>query len=1699
MGENRYAVFFVHPRESVSFYYERAAADPRVAHEITLEVDAYGSAMRGVFIGYPRRSGYAPPEPALSAATQSMLAYDQTRLHVRATEQQYTNAIDDLTKWPDSYRTPLLAATIIAEITGIAPSSKGNGITSLFSFQELDGTASPPVPGIWQDAWSGAHDIPYEAVPASDIDGTGAPAGSLTRRVIARNKTLYRSDDLSALLPQGRADPRAVSGQSYRMALTSSQLNVIIGAVVPASTLTEGGYVQLPSESGWWAPSSRVFFSAGDNDTSAQELAAALTQFFQPRRAIDPLGAISRFAYDAYALLPASVTDPVGNVTTVANDYRVLAPAAVTDANGNTTSAAFDALGMVTAMAVMGKPGENFGDMLTGFVTDLDTTTLLTHFADPLANPAALLGNATSRIVYDLNAYQRTSVAAQPSPPASYTLVRETHSADIAASVTTRYQSAFAYSDGSGREIQRKSRVPDGPVTTGGTQVSPRWGGSGWTIFDNKGRPVRRYEPFFSATNAFEFAAQAGVSTIVCYDPPGRTVAVLHPDNTWEKVIFDPWRQEGWDAGDTALIGDPRSDADVGGYFQRILGTSTFTSWYTQRIGGVFGATAADQAAQQDAAQKSATYAATSSVAHFDSLGRVCLAIADSGGGNRCPTRTALDTEGRPLVITDALGRRAQEFCFRSLQAGGGFQYLTGADMLGSPLCHINADAGARRGFRNVVGKPIRSWDARGHAFRMVYDAAQRPTQRYVSTNGGAETLIELTVYGEGQTTANMRGRVFRHYDMAGYVESSAYDFKGNLLSSARQLALSYEQAIDWTPLGGLQDGAALDSAARTAGLIPNGDGGRDRFVGAISYDALNRPIQMVTPHNAAMKPNVLRPSYDAGGLLTAVDAWLQQAMAPTTLLDPTTADHHAVTAVAYNARGQKTSVAFGNGATTAYDYDAQTFRLVHLTTARPASFTANQQTVQALSYFYDPTGNITRIRDTADLQDVIYFNNQRVEPTTDYSYDALYRLIRASGREHLGQTGGVLNAAQQATNDDSLRLMLPQPGDGNAMGTYTETYTYDVLSNLLSVAHQVGAAGWSRRYGYAEPSLINPEELGNRLSSTSLPGDSAAGPFTAAYAYDAHGNMTRMPHLPAMMWDEDDRLRSTTRQVVNSGTPVTTYYVYDSAGARVRKVTNGQAAVNQTAVRQSERIYLGGFEIFREYAADGTTIALERETLPIAADKQLVALVETRAAGSDAAPAQQVRYQFNNHLGSAVLELDGTSNIISYEEYFPYGATSYQAVASQTDLSKRYRYTGKERDGENDLYYHGARYSAPWLGRWTACDPLGVPEGLNLYLYAEASPVCLADYNGMQASNEHPEDTDIHQYWKEGTSKIGDSAPPDAPESVKSAKPPGPSAWDKFSAAVHAGYDLFKQAVFAIGTAIKHAATTVWHWLKDTGSKIAAGVEKAASAIADWAKNTAEAVGKSFKDAVSAVGNWFRRTAAAVGKWFRDTASSVGNWFRNTATAVGNWFKKTASMVENWFKRTATAIADWTKHTASVIADHVKSAATAAGKWIKAVATTAWNATKTGVTIAAKAVASAAVTTAKVGVDVIGKIWASPNTIIALLIGLVWLAKGAKVSLQGNAITFNNVDFGNHRPFTMGNVVFNPGADAKTDRAPTYDHTGTEPVGQHEEAHTYQYQLFGPLFFFAYLLAGGAFGPKSPFEHGADRYGTTGKGWMPY
>ncbi|HET6215093.1 MAG TPA: RHS repeat-associated core domain-containing protein, partial [Micromonosporaceae bacterium] len=990
----------------------------------------------------------------------------------------------------------------------------------------------------------------------------------------------------------------------------------------------------------------------------------------------------------------AGERDPSGALVASGLDYRVLAPAVVMDANRNRRAVSHDALGMVVGTAVMGKPGESLGDSLDGFAAELTDSAIATHLADPLDNPRALLGRASTRLVYDLHAYARTAGLPEPQPAVVSTIARETHDADPGGA-TTKVQSQLSYSDGYGREIQRKQRAEPGPVEDGGSVVDPRWIGTGWTIADNKGNTVRKYEPFLSGTHRFTFGAAVGVSPIMCYDPLERLVAVIHPHHAWEKTVRDPWRQETWDVNDTAVISDPVSDPDVGDRLRRLPPAQYAPTWYGARAGGALGA------AEQDAATKTAGHAGTPALAVADTLGKSVLIVAhnrtqpESGPPVEefYRTRMTLDIEGRQWTVVDPKDRVAVRYTY---------------DLLGNRIHLASMEAGECWDLPDTAGQPVRRWDSRGHEFTVDYDALRRPVRRTVrgtdSSRSDPRTLnvtivYEKLEYGEGQpgdVVHNLRTRVIRTSDGAGVDATPEYDFKGNATQQTRQYTVDYKAVPDWSGSPALEPETWHNHA---------------------TFDALARPVTLSTPDGSTA-----HFGFNEASLLETVDVHVRGAVTGTPF----------VRGIAYNARGQRTRIEYGNGAVTEYSYDPLTFRPARVTTTRPpvgdalaGQLFSDGTRVQDLSYTFDPTGNPTRIADEA-LR-TIFYDNAQVVALSAYTYDAIYRLVAADGREHIGQSA--FHTVTDGNHRDHPFAGATALTDLQAVRGYTERLEYDEVGNIVELAHRAGGAGWTRGFTYQEVSLLESAKMSNRLSQ--------AGP--EGYTYDAHGAVTSMPHLSTLDWDFKGRLRASSRQVAAS--PEMTYYAYTAGGERARKVTE-----RQSGARRNERMYLRGAEIYREYAGDGTTVTLARETLHVMAAKQRVAVVETTTSQS-ADPL--ARYQLTNQLDSVALELDSFAALISYEEYAPYGGSVYQAGRSAAEVSlKRYRYTGRERDEETGFTYHGARYCAPWLGRWTSCDPGGVADGPNLYLYARANPCRLYDPTGMQGEepprvpNPLPEDS---------------------------------------------------------------------------------------------------------------------------------------------------------------------------------------------------------------------------------------------------------------------------------------------------------------------------------------------------------------------
>jgi RHS repeat-associated protein len=447
-------------------------------------------------------------------------------------------------------------------------------------------------------------------------------------------------------------------------------------------------------------------------------------------------------------------------------------------------------------------------------------------------------------------------------------------------------------------------------------------------------------------------------------------------------------------------------------------------------------------------------------------------------------------------------------------------------------------------------------------------------------------------------------------------------------------------------------------------------------------FDALNRQILQSTPD-----AKETTYTYDEYGHLYSV------------AVDGT--DY--VGSITYNARGQREELTYGNGTVTTYTYEPETFRLVTLTTTRSSS-----DRIQALTYTYDPVGNLLGIADAA--QDTTYFKNTVVSPSQSFEYDALYRLLHAEGREKLSR-GQTYNGDPAFASAYVSTSSPPYESEER----YEEDYAYDAVGNILSMQHSPsGGGGWTRDYAYEVDGSSNP--ISNRLVSTT----ESVG--TVYYQHDARGNVVFLPHLynngatpPAMNVTSDFRDQMARAQINSADYAL---YYYDANGQRVRKIALKGA-------NTEERRYLGAYEV---WSKTGTSTE-GRQTLHVMDGEKRIAMIETNTVSS----AVRKRYQLGNHLGTSVLEIDEGENIISYEEYHPYGTTAWWAGTSDTEVSaKRYRYTGKEKDDETGLYYHGARYYAPWLGRWTSADPIGLGDGVNRFAYCHGNPTRGRDPTGM-------------------------------------------------------------------------------------------------------------------------------------------------------------------------------------------------------------------------------------------------------------------------------------------------------------------------------------------------------------------------------
>lgn len=1136
LAEQRHAVLYAFERETLTAHYERDPIDPRIGHELVLEVDLLGHVRRRANLAYPRR-GAGEPEQKRLLATCAL------------------TEVAPLVSWADDHR------------HGVATESSRYEIV-------LAPTAARPT----------LRDVDLAMTHAIDV-GLDVPATLGKKRIAEQVRHRYFKDDLSGPLAFGVVEARALVFDHYALALPATLVAAKLPALAPGELVAEAGYVDIDGDA--WAHAGLV------------ELDPA--HFYQPISFTDLFGNKATVVYDDYRLFVVeehtSTVAAFDNVTSAVIDYRALQPVMLTDPNGDRNAVALNALGLVTATAVMGHAGAAEGDTLD----------------DP-----------TTRVEYALLRWEEQSL-----PTFVHTITREEHRV-----ANQRFLHSYSYSDGSGHEVLKKAQAeaaPDG---------AKRWVGSGRVVFDNKGNPIKKFEPYFSLTSDYEHEpsiVMVGYTSINRYDPLSRLVRTDFPDGTFATVTFDPWSETRHDANDNVVE----------------------SAWYADRM-----ALPAGNPARR-AAILASDHAHTPAVHHTDPFGRTFLSVADNGSLGKSSTRLELDIDGEHVAVTDARG----VVSLRQTRDGSGHVIEA-----------VSADAGTTTNVFDALGRPYRSWDSRGYTHRKKFDVLRRLTHVYVTPPVGATFLAERIVYGEG--LANLRGRLHQHYDGAGVLVNDAYDYDGRITRSTRRLARTFRSTPVWD---------ALDADRAPAGYLTDAEAllEPDVFVTQTAYDAMSRVKRLITPDGTKAEL-----TYNEAALLDRVDVHPRGAVSRTPL----------VRRVDYNARGQRVRIDHGRGVTTLYAYDDRSTMLIGITTTRDS----DGARVADLGYTYDPAHNIVQVDDGA--QPDVYYAGDVVGGTQLFEYDALYRLKRSEGREHPGQVGYALGP--NGYPDAPVRN-IPHPNDLEALLRYFELFTYDEVGNIQSVAHRVPANpinGWTRRYSY--------EATSNRLFWTSLPGDADSDPPVRRYRYDERGNTTQTPHLATLGWDHDDRFANTVRGTSRA------YYVYDSQGQRVRKVIEANGTVR-------ERVYVGNFERYRELdgvALETAKVTLERETVHAFDGHKRVALLETVTTDPAKPGPTRVRLQLANNLGTATVEVDLDGGVISYEELYAFGGTSFRAG----EPDKRYRYGGKERDEETGFYYHGARYYAPWLGRWISPDPAGLVDGTDVYAYVENNPIKFGDPTGL-------------------------------------------------------------------------------------------------------------------------------------------------------------------------------------------------------------------------------------------------------------------------------------------------------------------------------------------------------------------------------
>ena len=401
---------------------------------------------------------------------------------------------------------------------------------------------------------------------------------------------------------------------------------------------------------------------------------------------------------------------------------------------------------------------------------------------------------------------------------------------------------------------------------------------------------------------------------------------------------------------------------------------------------------------------------------------------------------------------------------------------------------------------------------------------------------------------------------------------------------------------------------------------------------------------------------------------------------------DPISPDYTVyLSEVVHDAGGSRTHYCLGDEAETCTDisYD-RLGRRKHRVTEQSQGYGYE---LMNRRFYYDGASNIKDILDERPYGQVAGAGGYAEENPPHHLhmvYDGLYRLVET--------------VYEDTDSSNTLRKM---------------SYGYDALGNILFRETQDASGLSNPSHEFYEKwfstATFDPAHPHRLLA---VGGDTAQ---SATLLYDAAGNVTELRVVNGATgrdttfsyeWDHYHRLVKARRQESGGGDEVVAEHRYDAGNSRVLKGVSSLSAGLKTAV----------------YVSQGFELRDEQDVKYVFSDTARIVKIDGSGWWTFA----------NDHLHTTSLMASWSGEVASTTTHLPFGAIEVETGA----VDEPYKFTGKELERGFGIYYFGARYYNPQLGRWLSVDPLELglvekPRLLVSYQYCHNDPYEYRDPDG--------------------------------------------------------------------------------------------------------------------------------------------------------------------------------------------------------------------------------------------------------------------------------------------------------------------------------------------------------------------------------